>query len=450
MKALACSLLLSSLIGESFVNHVSADASQDDIDAPWPDQRFDAPAPSPLLLSSEAFMSGLSVRARAASRASAFRSGVRTPSLGYPLRSIVASPGIQRAMVDGPRLHFRTQSGPAAKSTSTLMARARVHTPRTMLSSSTSTAADAPATEEEEEEEEEDRLGAGARGGHAVPEQPEISAEEMELQKKVMEHQKAAALLSPAEEARSLVEYADGYATISTISSHFEGYPGGGVVQFAVDEEGRPILCLSGLSTHGQDLIKNQKAAVTIRARDFKGLSDGRVSLVGTMTRVTADETAPLKEAFLRKHPEAYWVNFGDFKWYRMDEVVGLRFVGGFARVGDIDPAEYLAAKPDDIMAFSGPVAGHMNADHGDANVAMVKHYIGLPVDTADITTLDRLGMTLKVTREGQSMKLRLPFIRPAESRKEIKDILVDMTRAAKGASAPAEDMSDLDNDASA
>lgn len=44
---------------------------------------------------------------------------------------------------------------------------------------------------------------------------------------------------------------------------------------------------------------------------------------------------------------------------------------------------------------------------------------------------LDRLGFMVQVTRLGQSFKLRLPFPRPAESRKDVKSLIVEMTQAA-------------------
>ena len=39
---------------------------------------------------------------------------------------------------------------------------------------------------------------------------------------------------------------------------------------------------------------------------------------------------------------------------------------------------EYHAAEPDFVAPFSAPVAGHMNEDHADATLAMIKHYVGI------------------------------------------------------------------------
>ena len=41
---------------------------------------------------------------------------------------------------------------------------------------------------------------------------------------------------------------------------------------------------------------------------------------------------------------------------------------------------------------FSAPIASHMNADHEDSLLVMVKHYVGLTVEKAAIASLDALG----------------------------------------------------------
>jgi hypothetical protein len=63
----------------------------------------------------------------------------------------------------------------------------------------------------------------------------------------------------------------------------------------------------------------------------------------------------------------------------------------------------------------------------------MVKHYVGVPCSEAQILSLDRLGMMVKAKLEvagGGYSKIRLPFPRPAEDRKSIKELLVEMTKA--------------------
>ena len=117
-----------------------------------------------------------------------------------------------------------------------------------------------------------------------------------------------------------------------------------------------------------------------------------------------------------------------------MSELKAVRFIGGFARAGDIAPADFLEAAIDPIMAFAAPVMGHMNADHAESTVAMCMHYIGLDqLDAAQLVQMDRLGLTVQCERLGQTFKMRLPFPRAAEDRKDVKTLIVEMTKAAMG-----------------
>jgi len=121
-------------------------------------------------------------------------------------------------------------------------------------------------------------------------------------------------------------------------------------------------------------------------------------------------------------------VQYRDFSYFKMDKINNVRYVGGFARAGGVSGEEYLNAAPDPIAPFASKISSHMNEDHADSIVSMVKHYIGVPVSDARIVSLDRLGMTIQanllVANTGVA-KLRLPFIREAPDRKSVKDVLV-------------------------
>ena len=161
---------------------------------------------------------------------------------------------------------------------------------------------------------------------------------------------------------------------------------------------------------------------------------------MGTTSKLPQDEIEVAKELYLAKHPNSkVWINFGDFTWFRL-KVEKIRFVGGFARAGSITADEYHTAKPDAISQFGGAIGGHMNEDHMSATIEMVKRLPGLDdvkVTAAEITSVDSLGMYVKVTREPgvsfqpEQFKLRLPFPRSAEDRKDVKTLIVEMTQAA-------------------
>ena len=251
------------------------------------------------------------------------------------------------------------------------------------------------------------------------------------------EHQAGAAKLSFADECRTLVDLGR-YAVISTFGrEHGGAYPSGSIVGFAADDRGRPIFAMSSMSGHTGDLAANGNCSLTVTAPGFTGAADARVTLTGTVTKIADPEDAKgAREAYLAKHPDAFWVDFGDFTWHRMDAVVGARLVGGFARAGGVDGEAYFEGAPDPVAAFATPIASHMNADHRDSIVAMTKHYVGLTVEDASIVGLDALGMNLQVTRGGETFKIRLPFETPARDRKAVKEVMVAMTKTAAKAAA--------------
>ncbi|KAK9816630.1 hypothetical protein WJX72_003062 [[Myrmecia] bisecta] len=245
--------------------------------------------------------------------------------------------------------------------------------------------------------------------------------------------QQTCARPTPAEDARTLVELAR-MGTLSTISQSNEaaGYPVAAVLEFAADESGRPLFGLSSLSPQSKDVRQDSRCSFTVTAPNFQGVEDSRFTVTGGVQQVPDEEAKQVREVFRKKYPDSFWFDFGDFSFYRMDRIVVTRLINGFAPVGMIPAKNYLSASPDPVAAFSAPVAGHMNSDHAESIVAMVKAFGGLTVDEAKILSLDRLGMQMQVKRSGEVIKCRLPFVRPVTTRKEIKDVIVEMSKAVK------------------
>ena len=71
----------------------------------------------------------------------------------------------------------------------------------------------------------------------------------------------------------------------------------------------------------------------------LQGMSSGRVTVAGRMALLEGADAADAKKAFLAKIPQSFWVEFGDFSWFRMDSVVTARLVGGFGRIKQVLPA---------------------------------------------------------------------------------------------------------------
>lgn len=201
--------------------------------------------------------------------------------------------------------------------------------------------------------------------GHMAPggtEPPKMTEEEEKLLIAYREHQSKAARLNMAEEVRTLIEQSIGFGVLATNSDQYGGYPTGSVVGFALEDNGLPFFVFSTMSAHTKDVLKDSKTSLTVMAKDFQGAAEGRVVLIGDVVKVfDKDLIAKMREKYLARHKEAYWIDFGDFSYFAMKSIQTVRYVGGFAMAGSVTPEAYQSAAPDPIAAFAGPVMKHMN-----------------------------------------------------------------------------------------
>lgn len=129
---------------------------------------------------------------------------------------------------------------------------------------------------------------------------------------KITEHQRICSKPTQAQEVKSLLVKSNGYGVLSTNSVAQPGFPIGSIVGFWLDEEGKPFSILSSLSGHTADLKKDGRSSLLVSEQDFKGADNGRVALAGVINRVSDEsKRAKLRELYLKKHPDAYWIDFG-------------------------------------------------------------------------------------------------------------------------------------------
>ncbi|XP_031264762.1 uncharacterized protein LOC116123109 isoform X1 [Pistacia vera] len=249
----------------------------------------------------------------------------------------------------------------------------------------------------------------------------------------IQTHQETAIRLPPVEEIRTVLD-CNVRGMLSTFSQKYEGYPSGSMVDFACVADGSPILAVSSLAVHTKDLLANPKCSLVV-ARDPEDRTDLVITLHGDALFVPEKDIATIRAAYLAKHPNAFWVDFGDFQFLRIEPKV-VRYVSGVATAllgsGEFSREEYQASKVDPIAQFSKPVASHMNRDHAEDTRLIVQHSTSIPVDSAYMLDLDSLGFYVKAGYGGNTFKLRIPFPRRAEDRKDVKTLIVEMLQAAK------------------
>lgn len=65
-------------------------------------------------------------------------------------------------------------------------------------------------------------------------------------------------------------------------------------------------------------------------------MESARVCVRGVVSPVGDAERDSVRQLYLSRHPGSHWVDFGDFTWFRMEQVVGARLVSGFGRAGKV------------------------------------------------------------------------------------------------------------------
>jgi putative heme iron utilization protein len=242
-----------------------------------------------------------------------------------------------------------------------------------------------------------------------------------------------------AERARTLA-YLGRTGTLATLSRRHPGHPFGSVMPYALDDEGRPLVLISAMAMHTQNLESDPRASLLITQPDWSGdpLAAGRLTLLGEARRLDAGQAGPVRDAYLARHPRArYWVDFDDFAFWRLD-LLDVYFVGGFAAMDWVTAAEYAAARPDPLADAAGGIVEHMKRDHADALIAYARHYAGEAADEATMVTVDRLGFKLRLRQGERLSSVRIGFPREVRSAGQSREVLIEMLRqASPGPTAP-------------
>src|SRR5262245_40166654 len=257
--------------------------------------------------------------------------------------------------------------------------------------------------------------------GHQGPSEPRSHAE------------RVVAEPSFAERARTLV-YVGRAGSLATVSRRHPGHPFASVMPYAHDERGQPLLLVSSLAMHTQNLEADPRASLLGTQSSGPGdpLAAGRATLMGEARRIASEEAEPARAAYLARHPSAgYWVDFGDFAFWRL-AVTDVYFVGGFAAMGWVPAAEYAAASPDPLADVAEQIMDHMNHDHADALRLYARFHAGEDADEALMVSVDRLGFKLHLRKADQRWSARVAFPRAVTSAAESRAVLIEMVDAAR------------------
>jgi putative heme iron utilization protein len=192
-------------------------------------------------------------------------------------------------------------------------------------------------------------------------------------------------------------------ATVHKVSGH----PYASLVLTATDVDGTPILLISKLALHTQNLAADPRASLLIDATGTEAspMEGARVTLIGAM-RPAASATA--RPRFLARHPSAAgYADFPDFGFFALD-VQSAHYIGGFGKIVDLAREDLLLALDDaeGLAAAEPGIVSHMNADHADAVELYATRLLGAQPGAWRMTGIDPEGCDLVLGARG----LRLAF----------------------------------------
>jgi putative heme iron utilization protein len=225
------------------------------------------------------------------------------------------------------------------------------------------------------------------------------------------------AALLPAVQARRLMRSCD-RATLATALRDEAGWPYGSLVLSAADNDGSPILLLSDLAEHSQNLAKDPRVSLLFdgTAGHDDPLTGARVTVLGELARTPPDQ---VRRRFLARHPGAeMYADFADFHFYRLS-TTRAHLVAGFGAIDWIDDTNltFDTAKVQPLIEAETDITDHMNHDHADAIDAYAHGLLGLSGDGWHMTGIDAEGIDLR--RRGSVARLNFdhPVTEPAEAR---------------------------------
>lgn len=129
------------------------------------------------------------------------------------------------------------------------------------------------------------------------------------------------------------------------LSTDYKGMPFGSVTPYVLDSEGKPILFLSNLAIHTDNINKNSVASLTVSKIDDDPFNSQRVTWVGKIVKISGKERDIARQLFLDKYKDKAKdiIDFQDFDFYRID-YHRIYHIGGFGNIGWLDLDDYRKA----------------------------------------------------------------------------------------------------------
>jgi hypothetical protein len=187
------------------------------------------------------------------------------------------------------------------------------------------------------------------------------------------------------------------------------------------------------MAMHTQNLKTDPRCSLFVGqpGADGDALGAARATLIGNAEPLSGNDVADARERYLaRQENSRYWVDFSDFSFFRL-QPIDLYYVGGFGVMGWVEAHDYEHALPDPLAEAAPGILAHMNADHVDAMVLLARLHAGTEATEATMTSVDRLGFSLRVKTANGVKGVRINFLHEVATTQDTRAVFVEMVRQA-------------------
>jgi heme iron utilization protein len=214
------------------------------------------------------------------------------------------------------------------------------------------------------------------------------------------------------------------------------GDPYCSLVNVASHCDGSPILLISRLALHTQNILGDSRVSLMLDERaEGDPLERARIMLAGRAEQADAADEAILRRRYLNAHPSSEaFVNFKDFSFFKVWPTAA-HLVAGFGRIVDLKPEQFLTDISDAaalLEAEQGAIE-HMNADHRDAMNLCATRLLGAEQSDWRCTGCDPDGMDMQAGIKTLRLGFPRRIVTPAALRQVLKE-LADRARTAASA----------------
>ena len=228
-------------------------------------------------------------------------------------------------------------------------------------------------------------------------------------------------------EARQLMR-SRSKAALSSLNQDGGG-PYASLVNVATMVDGSPIILISTLAWHTQNLLKDGRGALMFD--DTDGLADPltgpRVTVMGRFQKTEAPD---VRRRDLARHPAAeLYVDFGDFSFWTLS-TNRAHAVAGFGKIETLSAEEVVLSQGQsgDLAKAETDIVQHMNNDHAWAIGLYATKLSGQAEGAWKMTALDPDGVDLAT----EERSVRLTFETPVTTANQARKTLIDLAKRAR------------------